>query len=87
MQGDGAGIFRAVCISDSGTDNGHLKIRADAVSYISSHDSYFKSFLLNDDDPDELLSFSSYLLKISQLHQQAGEFALNAIANVLGKQI
>lgn len=80
-------MFRAVCISDSGTDSNHLKIRADTVSYMDSHESFFKSFLLDEGDPDERLSFSSYLLKISQPHQQAGEFALNAIANVLSKQI
>jgi hypothetical protein len=87
VHGDGACMFRAVCVSDKGTDSGHLSLRAATIDYLRANSSDFSQFQLVEGDPDERLSFSDYLHKISQPHQQVGEFALSAVANVLGKQI
>lgn len=80
-------MFRAMCVSKTGTDSGHLALRAATVEYMRANATDFKPFQLVVGDPDEHLSFDDYLRKISQPNQQVGEFALSAIANVLSKQI
>ena len=87
VRGDGACLFRAVCRSDTGSEDGHSTLRRIAVDFMRSHQSEFAEFLTDNGDPDENLSFDSYLDKISQPTQQVGEFILNALAKVLNKRI
>ncbi len=83
--GDGACLFRAICISDMGSDINHAQLRAAAVDYMRDNSEVFLDYCVL--DPDEKLSFDDYLIKISNPIQQVGEFVLNAISNILLKEI
>ena len=85
VPGDGACLFRAVCISESGSDANHLTLRAAAIDYMRDNPEQFTQF--GDLDPDEMLPFDKYLLKISRPTQEVGEFVLSAIASILMKDI
>ena len=85
VTGDGACLFRTVCISESGSDANHLTLRAAAIDYMRDNPEQFTQF--GDLDPDEMLPFDKYLLKISRPTQEVGEFVLSAIANILMKGI
>lgn len=82
VRGDGACMFRAVCVSDTGSDIDHLLLREATIGYMRGNAADFIPYL-NDED----LPFSEYLDRISRPNQQVGECALNAISNVLGKQV
>ena len=85
VTGDGACLFRAVCISESGSDANHLTLRAAAIDYMRDNPEQFTQF--GDLNPDEMLPFDKYLLKISRPTQEVGEFVLSAIASILMKDI
>ena len=85
VTGDGACLFRAVCIRESGSDANQLTLRAAAIDYMRDNPEQFKQF--GDLDPDEMLPFDKYLLKISRPTQEVGEFVLSAIASILIKDI
>ena len=78
-------LFRAVCISESGSDANHLTLRAAAIDYMRDNPEQFTQF--GDLDPDEMLPFDKYLLQISKPTQEVGEFVLSAIASILMKDI
>lgn len=79
--GDGACLFRAVCLIYYGRQQEHTNLRRMTINYMCAHEPYFSEF-----GPAEFgksVSFSDYLHKISHPHKEVGEFVLNAIANVL----
>ena len=83
--GDGACMFRAVCLSDSGSEDNHLALRAAAVDYMRNNAEDYAPF--GSLDPDENLTFDKYLERISKPSQEVGEFVLGALASVLNKCI
>jgi OTU-like cysteine protease len=85
VAGDGSCLFRAICRSDAGTEENHVELRAAAVSYMKDHASDFTEF--GDIVPDENTSFEEYLRKISDPAHDVGEYVLNALCNVLHKNI
>ena len=84
MVDDGACLFRAVCLSDSGSEDNHLALRAAAVDYMRNKAEEYA--LYGSLDPDENLPFDKYLERISRPSQEVGEFVLGALASALNKR-
>ena len=85
MVGDGACLFRTVCLSDSGSEDNHLTPHAAAVDYARNNAEEFTPY--GSLDPDENLPFDKYLERILRPSQEVGEFVLGALASVLNKRI
>jgi hypothetical protein len=86
VKGDGACLFRAVCLADHGKDDDHISLRQRAVSYMRQNSSFFTQF--GAAEPGyHFATFDDYLDKISNPCEEVGDFVLNAIANVLQKTI
>ena len=85
--GDGACLFRAVCLSDSGSEGNHLALRAAAVDYMSNNVEEYA--LYGSFDLDENIRFNHYLEKRSRPSQKVCEFVLGTLArlSVLNKCI
>ena len=85
--GDGACLFRAVCLCDSGSEDNHLALRAAALDYMRNNAEEYA--LYGSFDPDENIRFNHYLERISRHSQEVGEFVLGALTrlSVLNKCI
>ena len=75
--GDGACLFRAVCLSDSGSEDNHHALRAAAVDYMRNNAEEYAPY--GSLDPNENLPFDKYLERISRPSQEVGEFVLGAL--------
>ena len=70
--GEGACLFRAVCLSNLGSEDNYLALRAAAVDYMSNNVEEYAPY--GSLDLDENLLFDKYLEKISRPSQEVGEF-------------
>ena len=60
--GNGACLFRAVCLSDSGSEDNHLALRAAAVNYMRNNAEKYAPYGYL--DTDENLLFDKFLERI-----------------------
>ena len=84
--GDSACLFRAVCLSDSVSEDNHLALRATVVDYMRNNAEEYAPY--GSLDPMRTFDrFDKYLERISRPSQEVGEFVLRALARVLNKRI
>ena len=85
MVGDGACLFRTIYLSDSGSEDNHLALRAAAVDYMCNNAEEYVPY--GSSNPDENLPFDKYMERISRPSEEVDEFVLGAPARVQNKRI
>lgn len=78
--GDGACLFRAVSAIYYHTEDRHLDLRKDAITYMRNHRAEFEGFIQGQ-------TLDSYLLNLANPTWHGGELELGALARCLNKPI
>lgn len=78
--GDGACLFRAVSVIYYHTENRHLDLRRDAITYMQNHRAEFEGFIQGQ-------TLNSYLRNLANPTWHGGELELGALAHCLNMPI